>query len=205
MDVQEALEHFANIPKIAGDAPDAARRRARLPQARPAVADALRRRGPADQARRELVKQGHRQDALHPRRADHRPALRRRPQAARGAARLHGAGQHGGRHRAQPRRRSRRPTGSSTSAPKAGAGGGRIVAEGTPEAGRRESPRATPGRPCRRVLDGPKPVVRTATASRRRPPERPEVVGRGARGDRRPGRAAAQPQGGRRRHAARTR
>ena len=50
MDVQEALEHFANIPKIAGDAPDPARRRARLHQAGPALADALRRRGPADQA-----------------------------------------------------------------------------------------------------------------------------------------------------------
>ena len=50
MDVQEALEHFANVPKIADHAPDPARRRARLPQARPALADALRRRGPADQA-----------------------------------------------------------------------------------------------------------------------------------------------------------
>ena len=89
MDVQEALEHFANIPKIAGDAADAARRRARLPQARPALADALRRRGPADQAGPRAGQEGHRQDALHPRRADDRPALRRHPQAARGAARLH--------------------------------------------------------------------------------------------------------------------
>ena len=89
MDVQEALEHFANVPKIAGDAPDAARRRARLPQARPALADPLRRRGPADQAGTRAGQEGDRQDALHPRRADDRAALRRRPQAARSAARLH--------------------------------------------------------------------------------------------------------------------
>ena len=101
MDVQEALEHFANVPKIAGDAPDAARRRPRLPQARPALADALRRRGAADQAGPRAGQAEHRQDALHPRRADHRAALRRRPQAARGAARLR-------------RRRATRSSSSST-------------------------------------------------------------------------------------------
>ena len=50
--------------------------------ARPGRADALRRRGPARQARRRAGPARHRQDALHPRRADDRPALRRRPQAA---------------------------------------------------------------------------------------------------------------------------
>ena len=48
--MQEALEHFENVPKIRRDAADAARRRPRLHQARPALADALRRRGPAHQA-----------------------------------------------------------------------------------------------------------------------------------------------------------
>ena len=66
MDVQEALEHFANIPKIAGDAPDLARRRSRLHQARPALADALRRRGPADQAGPRAGQEGDRQDPVHP-------------------------------------------------------------------------------------------------------------------------------------------
>jgi hypothetical protein len=46
----------------------------------------------------------HRPHALHPRRADHRPAFRGRAQAARSAARAGRAGQHGGGDRAQPRR-----------------------------------------------------------------------------------------------------
>ncbi len=53
---------------------------------------------------RELCRRSHRQDALHPRRADHRPALRRHPEAAAGAARLRRRGQHRPRHRAQPGR-----------------------------------------------------------------------------------------------------
>ena len=60
MDVQEALEHFANVPKIAVDAPDPARRRARLHQARPALAHALRRRGPAHQAGARAGQEEHR-------------------------------------------------------------------------------------------------------------------------------------------------
>ncbi len=43
MDVQEALEHFANVPKIARDAPDAPRRRPGLPEIRAGLA----RRSPA--------------------------------------------------------------------------------------------------------------------------------------------------------------
>ena len=53
----------------------------------------------------ELSQGRHRPHALHPRRADHRPALRRHPAAARGArSGWCDAGQHGGRDRAQPRR-----------------------------------------------------------------------------------------------------
>ena len=49
----------------------------------------------------ELSRAGHRPDALHPRRAHDRPALRRHPAAARGAEPARRPGQHGGDHRAQ--------------------------------------------------------------------------------------------------------
>ena len=59
---------------------------------------------------KELAAPLHRPHPLHPRRADHRPALRGHPQAPRGAARAGRAGQHRRRHRAQPRRhQDRRP------------------------------------------------------------------------------------------------
>ena len=64
----------------------AARRRARLHAARPAGHDAVGRRGAARQARGRAVQGRDGADALHPRRADDRPALRRHPAAARGAA-----------------------------------------------------------------------------------------------------------------------
>ena len=51
----------------------------------------------------ELARPDTGQDALHPRRADDRPALRRRPQAARRAPPPGRPGQHGRRDRAQPR------------------------------------------------------------------------------------------------------
>ena len=62
-----------------------ARRRPRLHPPRPAGDDALRRRGAADQARDRALQSRHRRHPLHPRRADHRPPLRRRPAPARGA------------------------------------------------------------------------------------------------------------------------
>ena len=85
MPVEEALEFFAHIPKI--------RRRLQtlhdvglgLHAARPAGHDAVGRRGPAHQAGERAGQGRHRPHALHPRRADHRPALRRHPEAARGA------------------------------------------------------------------------------------------------------------------------
>ena len=55
-----------------------ARRRPRLHPPRPAGDDALRRRGAADQARHRALQSRHRRHPLHPRRADHRPPLRRR-------------------------------------------------------------------------------------------------------------------------------
>ena len=83
---------------------DAARRRARLRQARPARDDALGRRGAARQARGRALEGRHGPHALHPRRADDRPAHPRRGEAARGAAAARRRGQHGARDRAQPRR-----------------------------------------------------------------------------------------------------
>ena len=53
---------------------------------------------------RELSKRGTGTHALHPRRTHDRPALRRRPQAARRAQPAGRPGQHGAGHRAQPRR-----------------------------------------------------------------------------------------------------
>ena len=53
---------------------------------------------------KELVAAGHGPDALHPGRADDRPPFRRHPQAAGRAEQARRSGQHGCRHRAQPRR-----------------------------------------------------------------------------------------------------
>ena len=104
MSVDEAVEFFAPIPKIAPPPADPARRRARLHPPRPAGDDALRRRGAAGQARDRALEGRDRRDPLHPRRADDRPPLRRRRAAARRARPARRPGQHGGRHRAQPRR-----------------------------------------------------------------------------------------------------
>ena len=77
------LRRRAGDPAQAGDA---RRRRPGLPATRPGGDHALRRRGAARQALARAVQARHRPHALHPRRADHRPALPRHPAAARGAA-----------------------------------------------------------------------------------------------------------------------
>ena len=87
MPVEEALEFFAHIPKIRRRVEALQRRRARVHAAGAAGDDAVRRRGAAGQARRRAVQGRDRADAVHPRRADHRPAFRRHPAAARGAPR----------------------------------------------------------------------------------------------------------------------
>ena len=104
MPVEEALEFFAHIPKIAR----------RLQTLHDVGLDYMRLGQPAttlsggeaqrDQARLRALEGRDRLDALHPRRADHRPALRRHREAARGAAAAGRLGQLGRRHRAQPRR-----------------------------------------------------------------------------------------------------
>ena len=86
MSVEEALALLREDPEDPPPAADAARRRARLHDARPAGDDALGRRGAARQARGRALQGRDRPDALHPRRADDRPPLRRHREAARGAA-----------------------------------------------------------------------------------------------------------------------
>ena len=86
MPIEEAVEFFAHIPKIAR----------RLQTLHDVGLDYMRLGQPATtlsggEAQRvklaaELAQGRDGPDALHPRRADHRPALRRHPEAARGAA-----------------------------------------------------------------------------------------------------------------------
>ncbi len=79
---------------------DAQARRPDLYQGRPAGHDPVGRRGPARQAVQGAFQARHRPHALHPRRADHRSALRGHQEAAGSAARAGRPGQHRGRHRA---------------------------------------------------------------------------------------------------------
>ncbi len=94
MTVDEAMPYFCAATRIRDRLSDPAAGRARLYQSRPAGDHALGRRGAAHQARQGAGPPRHRPHALHPRRADHRPAFRGRAQAARGAARAGRAGQH---------------------------------------------------------------------------------------------------------------
>ena len=104
MSVEEALRFFAKIPKI----------RRRLQTLHDVGLDYMTLGQPATtlsggEAQRvklaaELSKVATGQDALHPRRADHGPALRRHREAARRAAAARRRRQHGARDRAQPRR-----------------------------------------------------------------------------------------------------
>ena len=86
-------------PGRAQDPRPARRRRARLPQPRPAAHHAVRRRAAAAQAGHPDGREGRR---LRPRRADHRPAPRRRREPARPARPARRLRQVGHRHRAPP-------------------------------------------------------------------------------------------------------
>ncbi len=96
--VSEALTFFAGHAEVQARAAAAGRRRPRVPAPGPGGAHAVRRRGAAPEARRP-PRRGWRlrhrpaRQAVPVRRTDHRPALRRRRQAARSAFRqLLGAG-----------------------------------------------------------------------------------------------------------------
>ena len=85
MTVEEARRLLPPHPEDQAPHRGAARRGARLHPARPAGDHAVGRRGSARQAGQRAVEGRDGPDALHPRRADHGPALRRRPAAARDA------------------------------------------------------------------------------------------------------------------------
>ena len=89
------------------------------------------------EAQRVKLRQGavaarHRPHALHPRRADDRPALRGHAQAARRAQQARRPGQHRRRHRAQPRRHQVGRLRHRPRARKGGAGGGEDRRAGDP-------------------------------------------------------------------------
>ena len=119
MSVEEALTFFAKIPKL----------RRRLQTLHDVGLDYIKLGQPATtlsggEAQRvklaaELCKVATGTNALHPRRADDRPPLRRHREAARGAAAARRRRQHGARDRAQPRRDQAGRLGRSTSGPRA--------------------------------------------------------------------------------------
>ena len=104
MPVEEAVGVLRAHPQDQAQTAGAARCRPRLRAPRPAGDDAVRRRGPAGEAGHRAGEGRDGPHALHPRRADDRPALRRRPAPARDAPAPRRLGQHGRRDRAQPRR-----------------------------------------------------------------------------------------------------
>ena len=86
MTVEDALKLFEPVPTHRAQARDADGRGPELHQARPERDHAVRRRGAAREAVEGTVAARHRPHALHPRRADHRPALPRHRAPARRAA-----------------------------------------------------------------------------------------------------------------------
>jgi excinuclease ABC subunit A len=161
MTVEEGVEFFAAVPAVRDKLQTLAEVGLGYIHGRPAGQYAVGRRGAAHQARQGVVAKRHRQDALHPRRADHRPALPRRRQAPRSAARTGRPGQHRGRHRAQSRsdqdrRLDHRPR------PEGGDGGGELVAVGRPEDVVKE-PRSHTGAFLKELLER-RPVGKKAAA-----------------------------------------
>ena len=159
MPIEEAAEFFEAVPAISRHLTTLVDVGLGLRPARPARADPVRRRGAAGQARLRAAEAVHRPHGLRAGRADHRAALRGHPQAARRARPAGRHGQHGDRHRAQPRRDQDRGLGRSTWARRAAP----AAARSSPRARRRRSPRrpaATPAASCgtpwpRRAAAGP--------------------------------------------------
>ncbi len=133
MPIAEAADFFEAISSIHRYPQDTRRGRPRLRPARTECHDAVGRRGAARQAGDRAAAAGDRQERLRARRADHGAALRGCPQAPARAERPRRQGQHRHRDRAQPRRHQVGRLGSSISAPEGGAGGGELIAVGTPE------------------------------------------------------------------------
>ena len=104
MPCEEALEFFANQPAIARHMQTLVDVGLGYVRLGPAGPDPVGWRGAAHQAGQRAVQAVDRSHHLHARRADHRPALRGHPQAARRAVPAGRPGQHRARDRAQPRR-----------------------------------------------------------------------------------------------------
>lgn len=104
MPIEEALDFFEAVPADRPPPAHAQRRGSGVRPSRAVRADALRRRGPAREAGERASEAVHGPDRVCPGRADHRSALRGHQQADHGALRACRQGQHGHRHRAQPRR-----------------------------------------------------------------------------------------------------
>ena len=116
---------------------------------------------------RELVKQGTGKTLYVLDEPTTGPPLRRRPQAPGRPPRLHGAGQHGRRHRAQPRRHQDRRLGHRPR-PRRGRRRRPGRRRGDARAGRRKSPKATPGE----ALDARPRARRSRRATARPRPRR---------------------------------
>ena len=103
MTVEEALEFFKAVPRVRDILALLHRVGLDYIHVGQQATTLVRRRGAARQARQGIEQARHRPHALHPRRADHRPAFPRRGEAARSAARADRPGQHRGGDRAQSR------------------------------------------------------------------------------------------------------
>ena len=202
MDVQEALEHFANIPKIAGmlqTLHDVGLDYLKLGQPSPTLSG-----GEAQRIKlaRELVKKGTGKTLYildEPTTGLHFDDVRKLLEV------LHGFTAQGNTVVVIEHNLDVIKTADwiIDLGPEGGAGGGRIVAEGTPEAVARVAESYT-GQALRKLLDragrGSQAVAAEAEAGGREERPRRRVVRGGTPGHRDPGRRAAQPQGDRPRH-----
>ena len=177
MTVDEAAALFENQPRIVRKLRTLQDVGPRLHPARPAGHAAERGRGAAGQAEHRAEPPRHGQHRVHPRRADHRPALRRRGEAAHRAAPPRRRRQHGHRHRAQPRRHQDRRPRHRPRARRAA----RRAARSSPPARRRRSRWRRPARPastCARCCAAP---TRRCPRQASRPGARPAAGARAAR------------------------